>query len=148
MTTFEWTDRDGETHEIVPETGWKNYGDAHPQDWGGLFVRWDGISWEVIGTRPPAELPDGLSETEHMVEETLVWPEDVWVDGDPDAGPTSLTQRCIDALATLESYGQALLEQPPEYFAAEHVRYHGGRSTEWVDDAEYQTWLDDMGIDA
>jgi hypothetical protein len=147
MTDLTYTDADGTVHDIRTSDDWKNYGDVHPQDWGGLFVRWTGRFWDIVETHPPADLPDGLSETEHMIEQAAVYPDDLFIDGDPDQGPTEDLQRPIEALHGTDSYEQAVIETPIGYYAAEYIRYYGGHSTDWVDDAEYQTWLDDMEID-
>ncbi len=147
MTVYTLTDRDDETHEIVPETGWVNYGDVNPRDHGGRFVRFDRRAWEVIETRPPESMPDGLSETRHLVEYGYVHDEQIWVDGDPDAGPTDWLERTIHEVHGVESYTQAMLEYPVEYWVADWLAYHGGGRDDWVEDDEWTDWLESEGID-
>jgi hypothetical protein len=146
MTTFEWTDRDGETHEIVPETEWTNYGDVNPRDHGGRFVRWTGRYWVVHETRPPETLPDGLSETEHLVMTGYVDPEEIWVDGDPDHGPTDWLAETIESVHGYSSFESAMLEVPVGYWIADWLAYHGDAGEYWVDDQEWTDWLDSEGI--
>jgi hypothetical protein len=147
MTVFEYTDRDGETHEIRPSTDWVNHGDVNPRDHGGRFIKWTGSMWAVIETRPPGMLPDGLSTDQHMIEEIAVYPSDMWVGGDPDNGPTDFLQDRIGVMAGYDSYPQAMLETAPEYWVVEYISYHGGSRTDWVEDDDWNDWLDGRGID-
>jgi len=147
MTDLTYTDRDGTTHTVKTSDEWTNYGDVHPQAHGGLFVRWTGRSWDLIATRPPAALPDGITETEHMVEEAAVWPDDLFIDGDPDQGPTDFLQDRIDELYGTESYVQVVVEETLGYYVAEYLRYYGGHDTDMVPDDEYQEYLQARGID-
>jgi len=148
MTDLTYTDADGTVHDIQTSDEWVNYGDVHPRDHGGLFVRFDGRAWELIATRPPAALPDGITETEHMVEEAAVWPDDLFVDGDPDQGPTDFLADRIDELYGTESYEQVVVEETVGYYVAEWIRYYGGHDTDMVPDAQYTEYLNSRGIDA
>lgn len=147
MTVFAWTDREGETHGIEPETDWVNYGDVNPRAHGGRFIKFDGSAWELIETRPPDTLPDGLTTDEHLVQYGYVYPEDIWIDGDPDEGPTDWLERTIHEVHGYDSYEQAMLEAPVEYWVADWLSYYGGGRDEFIPDSNWNTWLENRGID-
>jgi len=83
------------------ETEWVNYGDASPEEHGGLFVRWDPDAgeWNVVQTRRAMDFdPRADDPNVHLVTEYNFEPQDVFVDGEVDAGFTDEMQKILDRL--------------------------------------------------
>jgi len=61
------TDSNGDSIDVELPDDWVNYWDLNPQQHGGLFTQFRDGSFRVIETVPPQELPNGLTEHEHML---------------------------------------------------------------------------------
>jgi len=131
MTELTYTDRNGEMITVEPSTEWINYGE--------IFVKWDGDMWHIIETHQGED--SKLYFTEYWVE-----PADLFVNGDPDNGPTEYLKSEIDSLLNVTSYENALVDFDIEYFTVGIThRIHGDTSV--VDESEYWDTLEMKGID-
>jgi len=148
----------------IPEN-WQNYGDVNPERHGGLFVVWERDMWHCIETRHHADLPDGISEDEHMFEHVWIEPMDIWIDGDPYQGFTDDALRFFGEYSrqpfnisndpdlpegeTYESYVDYYMENEIEWvvstYIMSHVGYYGGRRPDF--ESDYWGYLENQGID-
>ena len=81
-------------------TQWENHGDINPERHGGLFVKWDNGMWHMIETTHYADLPEFLSENEHMFSHMYIEPQDVWENGNPYNG---FTERMLKELKSFSN---------------------------------------------
>jgi hypothetical protein len=153
--TYYPTEVNYEPQEV--QTEWRNYGDANPRIHGGRFIRFDesGEYWQIIETRDLQEVgpQDMIRNGERfMFEDKTVYPDDVWVDGDPMKGFT-------DAMVSIfESLGDGLLAEPPEgkpaivvdrpieYYIADLPQY-ARLDTRDTYHGDYWDSLEDKGVD-
>lgn len=152
-------------------TEWQNIGDVNPERHGGIFIRYDNVGdYHVIETRHYADLPDGLTESEHMFEHSYVPIDDMLQDPeDLSKGFTDWFLRKLDEyhnpvvdpvyfenpeneLPENETIGDlmewVLEEKANEListFLHSHVSYYGGYSTDF--DSDYWGYLENHGID-
>lgn len=144
---------------------WQNYGDVNPERHGGLFVKWEHGMWHCIETRHFADLPDGISEDEHMFTHVWVEPQDIWIDGDPYEGFTDDALKFFSEYSrqpfnisnnpdlpegeTYESYVDYYMQDEIEWIVStyihSHVGYYGGNDTDFSPD--YWNYLENQGID-
>lgn len=104
-----------------PSEEWKNYGDASPKEHGGIFVRWEDDMWRVIETlRTDTIFIDG-SENEWRIDEQYIEPMDLFVDGDPELGPTDSFERVLGRFDL--SYETFLTDHQIERAVAEAINY-------------------------
>lgn len=133
--------------EYEPNDEWVNYGDVNPFDHGGTFVKWVGDMWKVVETTPPDAIPEC---DKHLFQVYHFEPADLFVDGDPENGPTDAFESIIDALSNVSGFDNAMVDFDLEYFVADMMHYTGqqDRGT-WVDDTEEAYWseLEEHGID-
>jgi len=81
---------------------WVNMGDVNPEIHGGNFIRWENNMWNIVITTHQDVLPKGTMENKsHMIEDLALYPEDVWVDGDPENGFTEAVLQDINSLTSM-----------------------------------------------
>lgn len=149
MNDFDSEIPDGEEFPTVTKTDdWLNYGDANPEIHGGRFVKWDsdGGYWKVVETLPWGDiLPEKEEEDGHMVQINWIYPEDLFVDEEPEKGPTEAFKSVLDSLSI--GYLEALTDYRIEYFVADipdHVRLDPRDDT--IPEGEYWEYLSEFGI--
>lgn len=137
-----------------PET-WENYGDANPDRHGGVWVRWDGGEWEVIETRPLADMdPDrDVDDPGQFVRFLDVQPQDIFVDGDPSKGYTDDAQYVVDTLSGANEIPEGLaVDGRVGWFVAAFATSgrhgsHGHRERELESWDDYWQMLESFGVD-
>jgi hypothetical protein len=123
-----------------------NYGDVNPVDHGGMWVRWNDGLWELRETVPPGVLPRDMTTHEHLVESGYVEPCEVWVGGDPDEGPTELTERFIDESGRYDSVETLYVDGSVDWLIPNWMWYRGGSRSNLVPESELADYLGCDGI--
>jgi len=122
------------------EPRWENYGDAHPFEHGGRFLKWhaDRGMWRMMVTHPPNATPF----EEQMFEEYWFEPQDVW--DDPDDPWTDFTREMKQILRSLGDEHQLPSEGPflerVGYYVADLGHYLGGGEDSYVEDDREAFW--------
>ncbi len=131
------------------DTNWVNYWDANPEDHGGRFVRWDADSecWEIVEVTAPGDLPSEFAgESEYLVEQYWVYPDNVWVDGEPENGFTDDMESILESLDATNHFeapgGEPFIDRI-EYYVADFVHYLHDDRHKIVDVEDYDNY-DDM----
>jgi len=133
------------------DTEWCNYWDANPEDHGGTFLRWDpeGEYWKIVQVQPWTHFPEEIAEEdEYYICQYWVYPDDVWVNSDPEEGFTDDMESILESLDA-ERHKQAPGGEPfisrIGYYVADFPHLRTGRG-EFVDSSEYDSY-DDMVAD-
>ena len=67
-----------ENERFDPPTNYVNYGDADPETWGGLFLKWNGTEWTGVLVRPLEGYHEDYCTCQYDVAHVLLEPQDVW----------------------------------------------------------------------
>lgn len=145
--TLEYTDRDGNTITIEPNTEWTNYGDVNPQLHGGRWVRFERDMWHIIETVSHHDLPDGMVDNEHLVQHTWVEPMDLFEGGNPDNGPTDTFSDILNQFSHVDGYVNALVDFDIEYFVADFTHYVHSNREDYPNDSNYWDYLEQFDIE-
>lgn len=145
---------------------WVNIGDANPQRYGGIFVKWEKDYWEVINTTHFAELHDDFSDDEYMFEVYYVEPDDIWINGNPYKGFTDFAIEKLNKYSNLpfdivtneadlpeeeqyHDYVDWYLNEHNEFiitrFISSFIGFHGTYDTHF--ESDYWGYLSNYGIE-
>lgn len=125
-----------------PHTTWRNYWDHNPIHHGGRFVRWDeGDYWDIVEVTPPSAWP----EPEHILDTTLVEPQDVWAD--PSDPLTDFSENMKKILRQFSGHpihpnAEPFLSQVT-YYACDWISYWGGGGRAETFDCRVEGGADD-----
>lgn len=129
---------------------WNNYGDMNPEDHGGRFIKWTGGSWELIETSRSEDIAgeDFAEENgEHMIEHIYIYPDEVFIDGNPENGFTDTMHSIFDSLGM----DRNLTPENPEimdnlqYYLADFNYYIGGNHYDFKD-GDYWDIVESYGV--
>lgn len=67
---------------------WENYWDANPKAHGGAFIKWNGNGFRTVITEPRDMHPEEVSEGRIQFGVITIYPDEIWVDGNPERGFT------------------------------------------------------------
>lgn len=134
-------------------TEWHNFGDMNPEIHGGRFIKWQGDYWLLIETRNLEEVgPQGMIRDgeKFMFDIYYIYPDDVWIDGNPDKGLTDPMRDIVESFGKRYSNILEHNEIPPdmdvEYFIVD-LPFHIGIDGEDRYSANYWEFLESYGID-
>lgn len=135
MDELTYTDKDGNDIVISPNPEWVNYGDVNPEPHGGIFVRAERDMWHVVETVSGELLPEGFADDdETLIQESWVEPQDLFIKGDPNNGPTDRFKDVIESFLNISGYENALVDYDIEYFVVDFANFHHSMHDEIVSD--------------
>jgi len=139
ILTITDSNSDIETIELPDE--WVNYWDINPQQHGGLFTQFRDGHFRVIETVPPQELPNGLTEHEHMVHDYHCYYSDYIHQSDDGDCAQDMLQREISSLSNATDLLQVAVDGRLGSCLAWAAVREPCPYTDWVSDDRYAEHL-------
>jgi len=135
------TDSNNDSIDVEVPDEWVNYWDADPKQHGGLFTQFRDGHFRVIETVPPQELPNGLTEHEHMVHDYHCYYSDYIHQSDDGDCAQDMLQREISSLNNATDLLQVAVDGRLGSCLAWAAVREPCPYTDWVSDDRYAEHL-------